>query len=89
VLTVVVQLDGELLPQSKVLSTLEQIFIRELCSFALFIFASILTSLPVPAAEKHPHSMMLPPPFRLAGLNDKVCRKNNRPIHFWEYNLEN
>ena len=30
--------------------------------FALFIFASILTSLPVPAAKKHPYSMMLPPP---------------------------
>ena len=29
---------------------------------AAFIFPSILTSLPVPAAEKHPHSMMLPPP---------------------------
>ena len=30
--------------------------------FALFIFSSILTSLLVPSAEKHPHSMMLPPP---------------------------
>ena len=30
--------------------------------FAPIIFPSILTSLPVPAAEKHPHSMMLPPP---------------------------
>ena len=30
--------------------------------FAPFIFPSILTSLPVTAAEKHPHSMMLPPP---------------------------
>ena len=30
--------------------------------FAPLIFASILTSLPVPVAEKHPHSMMLPPP---------------------------
>ena len=29
---------------------------------APFIFPSILTSLPVPAAEKQPHSMMLPPP---------------------------
>jgi len=28
---------------------------------AAFIFPLILTSLPVPAAEKHPHSMMLPP----------------------------
>ena len=30
--------------------------------FAPFIFPSVLTSLPVPTAEKHPHSMMLPPP---------------------------
>ncbi len=29
---------------------------------ATFIFPSIATSHPVPAAEKHPHSMMLPPP---------------------------
>ncbi len=29
---------------------------------AAFIFPSIATSRPVPAAEKHPHSMMLPPP---------------------------
>ena len=29
--------------------------------FAPFIFPSIMTSLPVPATEKHPHSMMLPP----------------------------
>ncbi|XP_075931719.1 gamma-aminobutyric acid receptor-associated protein-like 2 isoform X2 [Anarhichas minor] len=30
---------------------------------AAFIFPSILTSLPVPATEEHPHSMMLPPCF--------------------------
>ena len=30
--------------------------------FAPFIFPYILTSLPVPAAEKNPQSMMLPPP---------------------------
>ena len=33
-----------------------------------FIFPSILTSLPVPAAEKHPHSMMLPPPCITVGM---------------------
>ena len=40
------------------LSAVEQVFIKD---FALFIFPSILTSLPVPATEKHPHNMMLPP----------------------------
>jgi hypothetical protein len=29
---------------------------------APFIFPSILTGLPVPGTEKHPHRMMLPPP---------------------------
>uniref|UniRef100_A0A8C7JS40 C2CD3 N-terminal C2 domain-containing protein n=1 Tax=Oncorhynchus kisutch TaxID=8019 RepID=A0A8C7JS40_ONCKI len=33
--------------------------------FAPLIFPSILTSLPVPAAEKHPLSMMLPPRFTI------------------------
>ncbi len=35
---------------------------------AAFIFPSILTSLPVPAAEKHPHSMMLPRPCSTVGM---------------------
>ncbi|MEQ2176134.1 hypothetical protein GOODEAATRI_024928 [Goodea atripinnis] len=36
---------------------------------AAFIFPSIMTSLPVPAAEKHPHSMtLLPPPSFTIGL---------------------
>ncbi len=34
---------------------------------ATFIFPSIATSRPVPAAEKHPHSMMLPPPCFTVG----------------------
>ena len=33
-----------------------------------FIFPSILTSLTVPAAEKHPHSVMLPPPCFTVGM---------------------
>ena len=36
--------------------------------FGLFSFPSTLTSLPVPAAEKHPHSMMLPPPGFTVGM---------------------
>ncbi len=34
---------------------------------AAFIFPFIATSRPVPAAEKHPHSMMLPPPCFTVG----------------------
>ncbi len=34
---------------------------------AAFIFPSIATNRPVPAAEKHPHSMMLPPPCFTVG----------------------
>ena len=36
--------------------------------FAMFIFPSILISLPVPATEKHPHSMMLPQPCFTVGM---------------------
>ena len=36
--------------------------------FAPFIFPSILISLPVPAAEKYPHSMILPPPCFIVGM---------------------
>ena len=46
----------------EVLSALEQVFIKVSLYFAPLIFASILTSLLVTAAEKHPNSMMLPPP---------------------------
>ena len=61
VLRVVVLLEGEPLPQSEVLSALEQIFIKDhsvLCSIHL----SLNPSLPAPDPEKHPHSMMLSPP---------------------------
>ena len=65
VLRVIFLLEGELWPQSEVLSRFSS---RIALYFAQFIFASILTSLPVPAAEKHPHSMMLPPPCFTVGM---------------------
>ena len=39
-----------------------------LCTLLCFFFASILTSLPVPSSEKHPHSMMLLPPSFTMGM---------------------
>ena len=68
VLKVIVQLEGEPSRQSEVLSALEQVFIKDLSVISSFIFPSILTSLPVPAAEKHPHSIMLPPPCFTVGM---------------------
>ena len=55
VLRVVVLLEVEPSPQSKVLSALEHVSSRISLYFAPFIFPSILTSLPVPATEKHSH----------------------------------
>ena len=58
----VVLLEGEPSPQPEVLSTLEQIFIKDLCTFLCSSFPrawSVSQSLPL---EKHPHSMMLLPP---------------------------
>ena len=66
VLRFVVVLEDEPSPQSEVLSALEHIFIKDLS--VLFIIPSILTSLPVPAAEKHTHSMVLPPPCITVGM---------------------
>ena len=69
VLKVVALLESEPSPQSEVLSALEQVFIKDLSLyFAPFISPSILISLPVPASEKHPHSMMLPPPCFTVGV---------------------
>ena len=70
VLRVIVLLESEPLPQSEVLSTLEQVFIKDL-SVLYSMFPTMLTCLPVPAAEKHPHSMMLPPCFTVW---DCICQ---------------
>jgi hypothetical protein len=64
VLRVIVLLEGEPSPQSEVLSVLlwSRFSSRITVYFAPFTFPSILTSLPVPATEKHAHRIMLPPP---------------------------
>jgi hypothetical protein len=66
VLRAVVLLEGEPSPQSEVLRALNQVFIQDLKN--LCSFPSILTSLPVPVAVKHPYSMMLPPPCFTLGM---------------------
>ena len=78
VLRVVILLEGETLPQSEVLSVLEQVYIKDLSvlCFAPSIFPSVLTSIPVPAAEKHPHSMMLPPPCFTVGRVPVYARRD-------------
>ncbi len=68
VLRVIVLLEGKPSAQSEVLSTLWRRFSSRISLYlAAFIFPSIATSRPVPAAEKHPHSMMLPPPCFTVG----------------------
>merc|ERR1712002_444701 len=65
VLRVIVLLEGEPSAQSEVLSALDQVFIKNisvLCSVQLS-----LNPLPVPATEKHHHSMKLPPPCFTVG----------------------
>lgn len=61
-----VLLKDEPLTQSEVKSTLERVFSKAV-SVLCCIFPSILTIVPVPAAEKHLHSMMPPPRF-IAGM---------------------
>ena len=61
VLRVVVLLEGEPLPQRSWVLLRAGFHQGSLLYFALFICPSIQTSLPVPATEKHPYSLMLPP----------------------------
>ena len=66
VLRVVVLLEGK--PSPPVWALWSRFSSRISLYFALLIFASILTRLPVSATEKHPHSMMLPPPCFSVGM---------------------
>lgn len=65
-LTAIVLLEGEFSAQSEVLST--RFSLRVSLYFALFSFSSTLASHPIPAAEKHPHSMILQPPCFTVGM---------------------
>ena len=68
VLRVVVLLEGEPSPQSEILRALEQIFIKDL-SVLFSVYLSLdPDSLPVPAAEKRPHSLKLPTPYFTVGM---------------------
>ncbi len=67
VLRVIVLLEGKPSAQSEVLSTLEKVFVQDIPVLGRIHLPSIATSRPVPAAEKHPHSMMLPPPCFTVG----------------------
>jgi hypothetical protein len=89
-LRVVVLLEGEPSPQSEVLSTLEQVFIKDLCTLLPFIFFAILTSLPVPAAERQHHSMMLQhrdgarfPPDVMLGIQAKELNQTRESCFSW------
>ena len=66
VLRVIVLLEGEPSAQSEVLSTMERVSVQDIPVLGR-IHLSLATSRPVPAAEKHPHSMMLPPPCFTVG----------------------
>ena len=62
VLGLIILLEGKPSAKSEILRALDQVFFKVVFDFAPFGFPSVLTSLPVPAAEKQPQSMMLPPP---------------------------
>ena len=84
VLRVVGLLEGEPSPQSEILSRFSS---RISLYFALFSFPSILTSLPVPAAEKHPHTMMLAPDVALGIQAKEFCLGFIRPENLVSHGL--
>ena len=57
---------------SEVLSALDQVFMKDIYVLGSIQLSLTLTSPPVPAAEKQPHSMMLPPPCFTVGM--VLCR---------------
>ena len=68
VLRVIVLLEGEPLAQSEIMSAQDSFLLGYPWTSAPFSFPSTLTSLPVTAAEKHPHSMILPSPSFTVGM---------------------
>ena len=70
VFRIVVLMEGERSPQCVILSSLEQVWFSSMIFlyFVPFIFPSILTILSVSATQKHPDSMMLPPPSFTVGM---------------------
>jgi hypothetical protein len=58
------RMGGEPSPQYEVLSALEQIFIKDLCTLLCSSFPRSFSL----SAEKHPHSMMLTPPCFTVGM---------------------
>jgi hypothetical protein len=67
-LKVIVLLEGEPPSQSQISGRPKQVSVKNFTYLAPSIIPSILTSFPVPADEKHPHSMMLPPPCFTVGM---------------------
>ncbi len=67
VLRVIVLLEVNLRPSLRSWALWRRFSSRISLYLAAFIFPSIATSRPVLAAEKHPHSMMLPPPCFTVG----------------------
>ena len=66
-LRAIVLLEGETPSQSQISGRQKQVSPKNFPIFSAII-PSILTSFPVPDNEKHPHSMMLPPPCFTVGM---------------------
>lgn len=62
VLSIAVLLEDEHLLQSEIHSALEQVIIKDVYVWCCIPLSLILESFPLPAVEKHPYSVILPPP---------------------------